>query len=1260
MKSKYKTIKTLLLVCCLSLLLTFTLTACQRCEHQYDGPCDTSCNLCEKTRPAEEHTFVPATCTTPATCLGCGATEGQPLEHNWEDATCLAPKTCPDCKATEGVPLEHDDTNGDYVCDNGCNQPTLTKETLQTIIDNTLNLSNVFVHQQTYGALDDYYYITNNFVYQHLDGDSPRYFYNEQDVTYALIQTGEGYVKEQIQETVLFQLSYLFEGKVDTNVTSNVVNKEPTSGLLADKIVFAFANSSNVHTGFVLNESGTLLDGIVVYDENGNYVIEYAFTIVEEGSEPNEQIAQIAQSFEHALDCAIDLHEWDQYTYDIDSTYTNAYKLAVCKHCGRSYITEDVSTTYQNGHAVATFVGDDQQSWSLTDGTQLSATELQNAILYMLDNGETNIDLTLPAEADIDKLVAIRNALLYVNKGGVIDLTLRGITEIPFYLDDRDEGIFGTWYVGEMPVTVDSLKSVTLTDATLIELRSFDGAYNLTSVSAPLVTEVGDGAFANTKLAQVYLPLTKIIGAYAFDCCPLAEISLPSAEEIRYCAFNYCAMLSKAYLPNVTTIGYNAFYRCDMLEEITFGNLQFVDHSAYGIFCDTDLVMGTLNVTIPCNQSVLTLGEDNCWRATEGLYRETADYQNNMFMGYTFKSVNFSHQAEYAINNDDGTHSFTCTICGVTGTENHTLTYTANGNVITEACSADCGYSETATIIARDATYDGLVHNTAIVDYSEGWKGGELTISYANNTNAGTATASITVGEVTATVDFTIAKAPLTVTADAKIKSYGDENPPLTYTAEGLLGGDTLASALTGALSREEGENAGSYAITLGTLSADNYTISFEGADFTIQAKEVTNPTVTLEQDSYQYDGTAKEPKVISVVVDGCTLTADTDYTISYENNIYVGNYATVVINFTGNYDGTFRRWFTITQDTKTAEFDGECVGNGELPDGHVSQIANGSTDYDLSLPMHVYQSVPETETPAVEFVGQQLDIGGGISMKFYVRNNEDRPIESITVEVEFLGKLTYLTQCERHPTDAKVYIYTFEGITPQCLGDAMNVVILVGGSPVGNEKAMLTGYSVEKNLLEIRKTADDLTVQLIDDLLAYGAAASVYKGNQTMTGTSYTENSSNREISVSEVDWFEIDSNFPLVEQYTVKFGTTLSIKIKVSMMASGLDVQVNEHPYFLSQEDYDNGYIIFESDFISATDFDKDFFVIVHNGEGETYSYIKVSVNDYLYAISQSTDASDEMKTLAKALYNYGVSAKAYHNAVNGAGENTSSTQP
>ena len=368
-------------------------------------------------------------------------------------------------------------------------------------------------------------------------------------------------------------------------------------------------------------------------------------------------------------------------------------------------------------------------------------------------------------------------------------------------------------------------------------------------------------------------------------------------------------------------------------------------------------------------------------------------------------------------DNGDGTHTKTHE-CGVTvgEPEDHTLTYTANGNTITVSCSANCGYSETATISATGKTYDGnavevVVSKTGSLEITDIpvtlTKDGEAFTG--EPVNVGAYTASVTLGDKTVSVDFTIAKAeasiataptpntltytgeahylinageavggtmvysltengeyttsipqgtnagdytvwyyvqgdanhndsakdsvsvniakaPLTVTADAKDNIYGYEDPSLTYTAEGLLGGDTLTSALTGALTREEGENVGSYAITLGTLSADNYAISFVGADFTIHAKEVTDPIVTLDQTSYQYDGNVKEPKVTSIVVDGRTLIEGKDYTISYEDNVYVNTEAKVVINFMGNYDGTFRQVFSITQDPNTTEFDGEWI----------------------------------------------------------------------------------------------------------------------------------------------------------------------------------------------------------------------------------------------------------------------------------------------------------------------------------------------
>ena len=80
---------------------------------------------------------------------------------------------------------------------------------------------------------------------------------------------------------------------------------------------------------------------------------------------------------------------------------------------------------------------------------------------------------------------------------------------------------------------------------------------------------------------------------------------------------------------------------------------------------------------------------------------------------------------------------------------------------------------------------------------------------------------------------------PITVTADAKTKVYGDPDPGLTYkvTNGSVVNGDGFAGALTRAL----GENVGTYAITQGTLAlSTNYALAFVGANLTIAQRPIT------------------------------------------------------------------------------------------------------------------------------------------------------------------------------------------------------------------------------------------------------------------------------------------------------------------------------------------------------------------------------------------------------------------------------------
>ena len=88
---------------------------------------------------------------------------------------------------------------------------------------------------------------------------------------------------------------------------------------------------------------------------------------------------------------------------------------------------------------------------------------------------------------------------------------------------------------------------------------------------------------------------------------------------------------------------------------------------------------------------------------------------------------------------------------------------------------------------------------------------------------------------------------PITVTAAAKSKVYGDADPALTFTTStgGVVQGDTIY----GALARNAGENLGNYVITQGTvnnLNNPNYSITYVSANLTITGVApvvTTNPS---------------------------------------------------------------------------------------------------------------------------------------------------------------------------------------------------------------------------------------------------------------------------------------------------------------------------------------------------------------------------------------------------------------------------------
>jgi filamentous hemagglutinin family protein len=143
-------------------------------------------------------------------------------------------------------------------------------------------------------------------------------------------------------------------------------------------------------------------------------------------------------------------------------------------------------------------------------------------------------------------------------------------------------------------------------------------------------------------------------------------------------------------------------------------------------------------------------------------------------------------------------------------------------------------------------TPTGASLTTGTASFANKNVGVSKTINYSGYSASGTNTDTngFTYGYSLAaqpTATGTITTAPLTITANALSKTYGAADPTLTYTATGFVGGDTTAS-MSGALSRAAGETVagGPYAISQGTLANSNYSISYTGANFTINAAPLT------------------------------------------------------------------------------------------------------------------------------------------------------------------------------------------------------------------------------------------------------------------------------------------------------------------------------------------------------------------------------------------------------------------------------------
>ena len=295
----------------------------------------------------------------------------------------------------------------------------------------------------------------------------------------------------------------------------------------------------------------------------------------------------------------------------------------------------------------------------------------------------------------------------------------------------------------------------------------------------------------------------------------------------------------------------------------------------------------------------------------------------------------------------------------------------------------------TSGFASKTVTYNGSAQSIAAPTATPGtgvtwkvtYKQGETTV--ASPTNAGTYTATATPtftanysSVPTCTATLTINKADLTVTlAYSTAPTYGGSAVSPTLTVKrgtttitsgygtvkySIASGDqnstaypgkATINATSGALT---GTKAGKIRVTVSIAASGNYNAASATKEVTVGQKDIkTNGSVAdIAAVTYSRAEHKPTPAVTNTSKNAAgnstTLTKDTDYTLSYTNNIKAGT-ATVTVTGKGNYKGTMTKTFTINKKALMANstaankvFDGNTTAT--VTAGTLSGTVSGDT----------------------------------------------------------------------------------------------------------------------------------------------------------------------------------------------------------------------------------------------------------------------------------------------------------------------------
>ena len=624
--------------------------------------------------------------------------------------------------------------------------------------------------------------------------------------------------------------------------------------------------------------------------------------------------------------------------------------------------------------------------------------------------------------------------------------------------------------------------------------RAFANCTGLASVSLPNSMQIISNDMFNgcNALAQVKIPsgVTEIESGAFYGCNALKEVTVPDGVSIvDKDAFRACSALEKIYFMGKSVkltdrVSDNSVIYCyTNSTALKYAEKWALDYVLLDAPVDIDIADCTITVTSPRTYTGSAIKptvrvsylNTNLTRGTH----YTLSYKNNVNAGtgtvtitgkgrYIGSTVRTFTISPYNIANCTITHAAGVTYTGGSKTptvtvkrgtttlkknRDYTVSYTGNVNagVATITVTGKGNYTgitqktfkinpkniaNCAITVPQGVVYNGEAQ-TPKVTVKNGTKtlkrGTDYSLKYTNNINPGTATVTVTgKGNFTGSVAKTfkivsiqkdISEVSLTISG-TYVYSGDTQNATLKLKD----GSYTLKKNTDYTVKYKNNVNAGNAVVTITGIG--NYTGS-RVKTYKINPKNLAACTVKAPT-QMTYTGKALTPKV-TAKNGTTTLVKNTDYTVTYTNNVKVGT-GTVTVTGNGNYTGTVAKKFKIVKAASKLRME----------------------DCTVSVPETVeYTGVPATPIVTVKDSGTTLTEGTDYTLSFL--DNEEPG--KATVLVTGTGKY------------AGTVMKTFM-ITPQSSEFEYQIV--------GNDYVIVTGYTGEYARIGIPQKIAGLPVKEI------------------------------------------------------------------------------------------------------------------------------------------------------------------------------------